>query len=190
MVRQDDAASSRDEHVEGALEPGGQHLELVVDTDPQGLENPLGRVPGTLACDSGERGLDDLDEPGSRLDRTVRHDALGEAAGEPPFAVLDEQLGQLANAEAVHDFSSCGAELGVHPHVERTVEPVGEAPLRPVQLRRAHAEIEEDARDGLTRCEGTKDRIQVVEPGLHDTCPVPELAQACRGFGDGVIVGI
>ena len=85
------APPSRPQQVEGVLEGGGQLVELLVDGDPDGLEHPTGR----MAAGAPGGGRDGLPHHVGQLpgggQRAGGDDGPGDAAGEPPLAVVGEQ---------------------------------------------------------------------------------------------------
>ena len=66
--------------------------------------------------------------------------------GEPLVAVLAQHPRQCPAVVAVDDVGGGRTAGRVHPHVERRVLRVGEAALGVVELQRADAEVEQDAR--------------------------------------------
>ena len=81
----------------GRVGQGGvQVLELVVDRDPQGLEDAGRRVDRPPLA--GDAPADELGEPPGgrdRLDPPRLDDPPGDPAAVPLLAVLEEQVGQL-----------------------------------------------------------------------------------------------
>ena len=138
--------SSRPQQVEGRGERRLDRAELVVDGDPQRLEDALRRVAVAEARRRGNRGLDRVDELAGPLERL-----LAAAASDRPrdlprvalLAVLLEDRGQVALALLVHELARRELRVRVHAHVERRVDRVREAALREVDLHARDAEVEQ-----------------------------------------------
>ena len=134
-------------HLERGLETVLELGQLVVDRDPEGLEDALRRM--SLAEARGRRdgatyGVDEIERPQERPLGTPSHDRAGDRPREPLLAVAGEDAREIRLAPLVHEI--CGARLGVriHPHVERGVVGVGEAALGTVELHRRDPEVEQD----------------------------------------------
>src|SRR5829696_6682489 len=135
------------EHLEGGGERVLELAQLVVDGNSQRLEDPLGRMPVAEARRRGDRGPDDLDELARPLDRppaALASDRPRDLARVPLFAVALADLREVALAPFVDDLARRDRVARVHAHVERRVDGVREAALRPVELHRRHAEVEQD----------------------------------------------
>jgi hypothetical protein len=153
VVGQHQQPAAGTQQVDGVLEGGGQHLELGVDGDPQGLEDPAGGVPATAAGRSRDGVAHDLGESARRGDGPGGHDRPGDARGEALLAVGGEQAAQGLLVRPVDQSGGVPWAVRVHPHVEGGVGPVAEAPLRTVELVGADPEVEQGAgqsRDPLT----------------------------------------
>ena len=95
---------------------------------------------------AGQGRADDVGEPTvvvvtGRAATTAQRDPPGEA----PFAVGGEESRQLGLGPGVHEVRGGRTLVGVHAHVEGGVGPVREAALGPVELRGAHAQVEQHA---------------------------------------------
>ena len=143
MVGEHGQAATRHEGGEGGVEAGVEVGELGVDLHADRLERPPGGVGAGAPGRRGDRLAHDLGQSGRGLDGPVRHDGPGDGPGEALLPVAGDDSGQLGLLVSVHDVPG-GQLLGlVHPHVERGVDPVGEAPARLVQLPAADAEVEQ-----------------------------------------------
>src|ERR1044071_3188314 len=58
-------------------------------------------------------------------------------------AKFPKNSGQLFRAGASHELSCCERLASIHPHVQRAFVLEAESALSPVQLRRAHTEIQQ-----------------------------------------------
>ena len=169
----DHRAHATDRQVrQGDGQRGRELAQLVVHRDAERLEHPAGRV----ALPAGRRRHGRRHDFG-QLPRGGQwpgsHDGPGDAPGQPPLSVLTEQRRQGLHGEAVHQVGGGRARGRVHPHVERPVLAEREAPLGPVELRGADAEIEQHARQGPEPGTGD-DRLQRRERGGNERDPVPE----------------
>ena len=110
---------------------GGQGIQFTVDRDPDGLKAPLGRVL-LLPQSCGRHGaLDDLHQLQGGLHRRGLprpDDGSRDGGGVPLLAVFKQDAPQLLLAPGVHDVRGAQGGGGVHPHVQRGVLHIGEAP--------------------------------------------------------------
>ena len=143
---------------QGDRQRGLELAQLVVHLDPQGLEDPAGRV-ALPAGRRRHRRRHDFGQLPRRGQWPGPHDGPGDAPGQPALSVLTEQRRQVLDREGVHQVGGRGPGGRVHPHVERPVLAEREPPLGPVELGGADAQVEEHARQG-------------PEPGTGET-PTP-----------------
>ncbi len=121
--------------------------ELVVDGDPQCLEDALGGMPLAEAGGRRDRRLDHVDEIAGAEERLLgaaTHDRTGDRARVALLPVAAEDRRQLALVPGVDDRRGGDFAGRIHPHVERRVGGVREAALRPVDLHRRDADVEQD----------------------------------------------
>src|SRR4051794_33303727 len=138
--------AARAQEVPRARERGVELVELLVDGDSQRLEDALGRVAGGEAHGRGHGGGDGLDE----LARGPEGPGAAHAPDDRPrdgrrVALLPEraeEAGEAALVPLVDDLGGGEFVVGVHAHVQRGVEGVGEPPLPRVDLHGGHAEVE------------------------------------------------
>jgi hypothetical protein len=187
-----DQPATDGERLDGGGQRAGQHTELVVDLDAQGLERPLGGVaPG--APGGGRDGVaDQLGQPGGageRLPGPLPLDGGGDPAGEALLAVDPEHPGQVAAGVGVHDVGRGAGAAGVHPHVQRGVGGVAEAAGRPVQLQRGDAEVEQHPLH-LRDAQVGQHVGELVEDGGHQGRPVAAAGGREPGGGLGAGVGV
>src|SRR5207247_1904728 len=85
-----------------------ERAELVVDGDPQGLKDPLRRMPVAEPRGRRDRGLDHVDELAGALEGPLAAapaDRAGDLARVALLAVVAEDLRQLALARLVHELA-------------------------------------------------------------------------------------
>src|SRR5206468_10256598 len=107
-------------------------LELVVDGDPERLEDPLRRVAVAESRGSRDRGLDRVDEvagPLARLLLPAAPDLPRDLPREALLAVATEDPLELTLVGLVDQLTRRVVRRRVHPHVERRVGRVREAAL-------------------------------------------------------------
>ena len=147
-VEADDGdAASGPEHPHRRRERCFERAELVVDRDPQRLEDTLGGMAVAEAGGRRDRLLDRVGEVGRPLERPLGAAADDRPRDLPRVALLAEALEdqrELALVGLVHELARRELGRGVHAHVERRVGGVREAALRPVELHRRDAEVEQD----------------------------------------------
>ena len=98
----------RPQHLERRGQRALERAELVVDLDPQRLEDALGGVPLAEARRRRDRLLDRLDEVAGALERLLRaaaHDRPRDLAGVALLAVAAEDVGELPLARLVDDLA-------------------------------------------------------------------------------------
>ena len=111
--------------------------------------------------------------------------AAGIRRGVALVAVGVQQAGQLRLGGAVDQVGGAHRPRGIHAHVERAGRPVAEAPLGPVELRGADAEVEQGAAGGGV-AELAEHGPQLVESAVAQGRAVAEALQAFRGGVDRV----
>ena len=124
-----------------------QLLQLVVDGDPQRLERALGGVAAGEARGHGNRGDDRLDQILCGVDRRLlaaTHDRAGDRACVALLAEVAQRAREPALIPGGHDLARGQLLVGVHAHVQRRLERVGEPALARVHLHRGHAQVEVD----------------------------------------------
>ena len=123
--------------------------QLGVDLDAQRLEGALAGVATAASGDAA--GTDRLSSSTSRAEvvngsaSRSRTTAAGDLAGEPLLAVVAQDPLEVGGGVGVEDLGGGDAGGLVHPHVERRVLAVGEAPVGLVELEGGDAEVEEAA---------------------------------------------
>src|SRR4051812_23940975 len=100
-------------------------------------------MPPTATSRGRQSGPDHVDQLLCCSERAAPHDGRGDASGVPFVAVLEEHTSELALRVRVDDVARGTPPRAIHPHVERTVSHVAEAPLGLVDLRGADPEVEE-----------------------------------------------
>src|SRR5262249_438715 len=122
-----------------------QAFELPVDADAQRLEGARGRVEAVAA--RGTHGAADdrpqLARAGDRSALPSGQDGPRDAAGEALLAELVDEIGELFRGKPVDQVGRSLAAAAIHAHVEGAFPAEAEAPLRVVELLRAHAEVEQ-----------------------------------------------
>ncbi len=136
--------------LEARLEKAVEVLELAVDGDAQGLEDPRGRVqlaapPADGRLDHPRQGPRGADPPAAPRGA----DRLGDLAALRLAAEVVEQVGQLAFAEAVDQLDGLLALAGVEAHIERAFVLERKAPLRIRELGRVDSQIQQHGIDRL-----------------------------------------
>ncbi len=86
-------------------------------------------MPGGSRDRVGDHG-DQARRAGERLARAGGDDAVGDAVGEPLLAVDPQHSCEIGGRPGVDDRGRGEVGIGVHPHVQRCVDRVGEAALR------------------------------------------------------------
>ena len=135
------------EQLERCRQRALEGAELVVDLDPERLEHPLRRMTLAEPGRRRHRLLDRLDEvagAGERLLGAAPDDRPRDRARVALLAVTAEDLGQPPLVRLVHDVARGALGGRIHPHVERRVGGIREPALRPVELHRRDAEVEQD----------------------------------------------
>ncbi len=79
--------------------------------------------------------------------------------------------------------------VGVHAHVERGVDAVGEAAVVLVELQGRHAEVEQHGLHGVQSQVG-EDVGQLVVDGVHQVHALAEGLQSLTGQGQGLAVAV
>src|SRR5207244_11496372 len=100
-------------------------------------------------------------------DRSGGDDAMADTPREPLLAVPGDDRGEVVLGVGVDDFRRGQLLRAVHAHIERRVGPVREAALAPVELRAAHAQVEQDPHD-VPLAFGAHDPGKVLEPTPYD----------------------
>ena len=193
VVGQDDDPSARTQQVHGGGEALLERVELLVDRDPQRLEDARGRVDP--AADARVGGRDALDERRQLLGGLDRgrlaggDDGLGDLPRGRLLAVLAEQRGQLVGGERREQLRGRHAARRVEAHVERPAGAEAEAPLAVGQLERRQPEVEQRAVHGAEARPG-RDRGQLPEVRPAQDQAIAEAGQADPDplDGDGVRV--
>ena len=147
MEADDGDAASGPEHPHRRRESCFERAELVVDGDPQRLEDALGGMPVTEAGRRRNRLLDRVGEVGRPLERPLGAAADDRTRDLLRVALLAEALEdqrELALVGLVHELARRELRRGVHAHVERRVGGIREAALRAVELHRRDTEVEQD----------------------------------------------
>ena len=126
-----------------SVKRGVEVAELVVDHDPQGLEDAGRRVDGAVPESPGDALADQLGElPGGpdRLAPPGLDDPPRDPAAEPLFPVVKERLGQLVGRQLLEQLGGGRPRgFGVEPHVERAVGSEAEPAMPPRRAGRTRA---------------------------------------------------
>src|SRR5690606_27154833 len=96
------------------------------------------------------------------------HDRARNAPRVALLAVGADHLGEFGFVGGVHPIGSRAAVARIHTHVERTGLAKTEAAARLVELRRRHAEIEEQRRDAAGKTVAVAGCAQAREAQLLD----------------------
>ncbi len=161
------------QHLERRGQRGLERAELVVDGDPQRLEDALRRMAVAEARRRRDRLLDRLDEVARALERLLAaasHDRAGDLPRVALLAVAAEDLCELALARLVHELACRELRGRVHAHVERRVGRVREAALGPVELHRRDAEVEQDRVRAARRCRRAGSSTTEKSPRRNRAC--------------------
>ena len=168
-----DAAAGR-EGVQGGGDQSREGVQLAVDLDAQRLEGPFGWVAAAALRRPRHDPAEHVDQgPGRRvrLLRAVGDDGPNDRAGVPLLAEVAQDPLKVGWVVAVEDVGRGHAPGLVHPHVQRRVDPIGEASVGLVQVQRADPEVEQrrvDRRDA----QGVDDLGELVIDRVHQGDPV------------------
>jgi len=182
-------AAARDQNLDGLVERRTEHIELAVHFDAQGLERALGRVTAAPAGRGGNGVADDIDQLGGGRQRAGGDDGVGDAAGEALVAVVVEHRREPFDWVAVDHVGRGKGLAAVHAHIEGGVLAVAEAPGGPVNLRRAHAQVEQD-RDYRIVSRLVHHCLQPVESGSAQDDPVLEAHERDVCCNQGLLVPV
>src|SRR5262249_29687690 len=130
VIREHDAATTRNEQLDGVVEGVAEDVELTVDLDADRLERATGRVAAVPAGSRGDRVAHDVGQLGGGRQGPGGHDCPSDASGEALLAVFPQYPAQAFLGITVDDIGSRAHAAGVHPHVERSFTRVGEAAPR------------------------------------------------------------
>ena len=138
MVAEDDEATARPQQLDGGRKAGLERVELLVDRDPERLEDPRRWVDPAPAWRPGGCGSpDDRRELLGRRDRR-RSSGLDDRPGDPPrkwlLAVAPEQGRQLGDVQRRDEVRRRHPPSRVETHVERAAGPDPEPTFRVAQL--------------------------------------------------------
>ena len=95
MVGEHDTPAARREHIDGQVEAPVQDLQLGVDLDADGLEDPLGRMTAATPRRCGDGIPRHIGQLAGGRQGPGSHDGGGDATREPPLAVGGEEPGQV-----------------------------------------------------------------------------------------------
>ena len=143
------------QHIKRRAQTVSQVVQLTIDKDANTLKSTGCRVltlfpggvgffnDGSEVCSAGKRLL------GAAGYHSARH-----ALGKTLFAVLLEHSRNIRLAGAVDPVGCALPRRGIHAHVQRAVIEKAEAAGRVIQLRRGHAQIQQNALylPGQTAC--------------------------------------
>ena len=165
-----------------------EDLQLAVHFDAQCLE----RAPGGMEAPA-RRGRNGLGHDPGQLrgggEGSSGHDGGRDAAAVPLVGVTAEDRGQRALFGVIDDVGCGYIAGGIHPHVERAVEAVAEAPFGPVELGGTDSEVEQAGGD--PRLPDLVQHItERVEPAMPQGDPVAEAGEALRGGSQRVGVAV
>jgi hypothetical protein len=165
-----------------------ERLKLGVDMNPKSLKCARCRVLARLAgfdCTSHERGKLPCAANGSPA-FAASDKRLCNLKSKPFFAMLTNHLLDLALIRALQKIGRCFAARGVHAHVQRRVVAKAETPFGVVDLRRAHAQVQQHALHLLDAQRGQLGG-HLAEAGVADG-KARVLDLRSRGNGFGVLV--
>ena len=145
-----------------------QCVQLVVDCNAQRLEGAAGRVLVLAPLGRRHGAGHDVGQLQGRLDGgslPCLDDLARDLPGEGFFAVILEDAGQLLPALGVHKVGGSLALLA-HPHIQRSVCPVGKASRGIVQLVAGNAEVQQRSVD-LVDAQLFQSLSRIAEVDLH-----------------------
>ena len=182
-------------HVQ-VLAPGVQHgrqgVQLAVDGDADGLKAPLG---GVLLLPQRRRrhgGADHLHQLPRSLDGSLfpaLHDVPGDGGRVALLAEVVQDAPQFLIGPLVHHLTGVQRRRAIHPHVQRRVVHIAEAPLSVVQLGGGHAQIEQHAvhAGDVQLLQYLADTVKVA---VHQRHMIQIITQPLLGGGDGRFVPV
>src|SRR5690606_32369890 len=164
--------------------------QLVIDGDPDSLENPLCGMSALSPGSGGNTGFDQLHKFESRPYRTFLPcllDLPRDLFGEFLFAITVEDADQIPVCPVINYFIGAERSVLVHPHIERRIIAVAESPLRSVELRRRNAQIIEHS---IHACNAKPAELflQVTEVRSDENDLVQVVGEAFPGVPDGCFV--
>ena len=170
----------------------GHRIQLVIHSDANGLEAALCRVlffPKRGRRHGRSNHIHQLQGSLNRFLLPLSADIRRNLRRIPLFAIFIEDLFQLLIGPAVHHAVSGQAVVMVHPHIQRRIHHIGEAPRPVVQLRGRHAQIQQDPiheRD----LQAVKHLIQLIKIGVNQLHAVSKWPQprSCRLQSHGIPV--
>src|SRR2546423_6963885 len=139
--------SARPQHLERRRQRTLERAELVVDLDPQRLEDPLRGMALAESRRRRNRLLDDLDEVARPLERLLAaslDDRARDLARVALFAVTAEDLPAVSFGGVVHDVARGQLGRRIHAHVECGIGGLRKNALPPGELHRRDAQGEGD----------------------------------------------
>ena len=137
-------------------------------------------MPTRPTCGRRDCGIKQFDEPptcSEGFGLTGPQDGGCNLACEAFFAVLRQHAREVAVRIRVEHVRRGQVVVGIHPHVQRGVDGVGESAIGAVELHRRHTEIEERTVD-VVDARGREDVVDAVESRLVKRDPVAESGEA------------
>ena len=146
-------APARLQHRQAGLQRLLQLVQFGVDEDAKRLKSACGRVLAGLAgAYHARHQLRQLRRGGQWAALlAARHDGLGNRAGKALFAVVTDHLRNLPDLGIGQPLGDAFAARGVHAHVQRPVKAKTETALGAVDLRRAHAQVQQHPSSAAVR---------------------------------------
>ena len=174
------------------MQHGGQGIQLTVDGDADGLKAALGGMllfPQRLGRHGGLDHVHQLQcgPNGGGFPRPA--DALGDGGGVALLTEVVEDAAQLFIGPLVHHLAGVQRRRAVHPHVQRRVVHIAEAPLRVVQLGGGHAQVEQHA-VGAGDVQLLQYLADAVKIAVHQRHMIHIVPQPLLCGGDGGLVPV
>jgi hypothetical protein len=134
VIRNDNQASAGIQYIECRRQRRPKRSKLVVDLDPERLERAAGGVAAVAPGGRRNRFLDNLGELGCRWNRPGTNDCASHATGEPLLSVGADHAREIALGVLVHNHVRGELSRPVHSHVEGSLAPEAEPPIRLIKL--------------------------------------------------------
>ena len=148
-----------------------QRVELVVDGDTQRLKDARRRMNPLAAAGAVNDAGDQTRELGGGIRQLAAgaavHDGASDTARGTLFAIVEEDIGQLALAGGRQDVVGAAPDVRIHTHVQRRRLSDREAAFRVVKLHRRNSKIEENA---VYCCDfaAIEGAVEIAEVGMDE----------------------